>query len=55
MYRSLDSIQTPSICRHIIIINFIMTLLKSIEGYNCALTITDKFTKRITIMTGKDT
>ena len=54
-YRSLNSIQTPSICRHTIIIDFIMALPPSTEGYNCTLIITDKFIKRITIMSEKDT
>ena len=53
-YRSLNSIQTSLICRHTIIIDFIMALSSSIEDYNCTLIITDKFIKRITIMSEKD-
>ena len=46
-YDSLQSILTSSICFHTITIDFILTLLKSRENYDCFMSITCKFIKRV--------
>ena len=55
-YGSLQPILTPPIPFHTITIDFIMALpISSPEGYNVIMTVTDKFTKRIGFIPGKDT
>ena len=46
-YDSLQSIFTSSIFFHTIIIDFILTLFKSREDYDCSMSITCKFIKRV--------
>ena len=54
-YGSLEPIVTPPIVGHTITIDFIMALPMTKSNYNCALTVTCKFSKRVTILPGKDT
>ena len=51
---SLELIKTFRISFHTIIIDFILTLPLSKEGYNCALSVICKFSKWVTILTEKD-
>ena len=51
----LKPIKTFRISFYTIIIDFILTLLLLKEEYNCALSITCKFSKQVTILTEKDT
>ena len=53
--RSLEPIKTSEISFYTIIIDFILTLPLSKEEYNCALSVTCKFSKWVTILTEKDT
>ena len=53
--KSLKLIKTSEISFYTIIIDFILTLLLLKEEYNCALSITCKFSKWVTILTEKDT
>lgn len=56
LYESLRSIQSRVISFHIIAINFVMTLLITIDkNYDCLLTITNKFSKRILLLSRKKT
>lgn len=54
-YGSLQPILTPPTLFYTITIDFILALPETNDGLNCALSITDKFSKRITFVTGKDT
>ena len=52
-YGSLTPILTPPIPHHTIAMDFILALPTTRSGYNTALTITCKFSKRVTILPGK--
>ena len=52
-YDNIIFINRPGIPFHIIIINFIMTLFMTKEGFDNLLTITDKFSKRILFISGR--
>lgn len=54
-YGSLQPIITPPSPFYTITIDFILALPESSEGLNCALSVTDKFSKRIIFVPGKDT
>ena len=54
-YGSLQPIQSPSIPFHTLTLDFILALPTTTEGFDCTLTVTDKFTKRITYIVGKST
>jgi Integrase zinc binding domain len=54
-YGSLQPIQSPSVPFHTITIDFILALPKSKKGFNCALSVTCKFSKRVTLIPGKNT
>ena len=55
-YGSLQPILTPPIPFHTITIDFVMAIpISSPEGYNILMTVSDKFTKRIGFIPGKDT
>lgn len=59
-YKAMQFILTPSRPFHIIIIDFILTLPQSTEGFNIIMSVTDKFSKAVTfisewkIMTAED-
>ena len=52
-YDFLQSILIPSISFHIIIIDFVLTLLLTVEKWNCLMTIICKFIKRIFLISDK--
>jgi len=52
-YGSLQPIQSPNVPFHTITIDFILALPKLKEGFDCARSITCKFSKRITLIPGK--
>lgn len=54
-YGSLVPIDSPSIPFHTITMDFVLGLPVTPEGMNTLLTITDKFTKRVLLIPGKDT
>ncbi|MGI0135223.1 MAG: integrase zinc binding domain-containing protein [Candidatus Micrarchaeaceae archaeon] len=54
-YGSLQPIETPPCPYHTITIDFVLGLPTSAEGYNCLLTLTDKYSKKIALIPGKDT
>ncbi len=56
-YGSLQPIQSPPIPFHTLAIDFILALPKSAEpdAYDCLLSVTDKFSKRITLIPGQST
>ncbi len=54
-YGSLQPILTPPVPFHTISIDFILALPRSAEGYNCAMSVSCKFSKRITLIPGKVT
>ena len=54
-YGSLQPIITPPSPFYTITIDFIFALSESTEGWNCILSVTDKFSKRITFVPGRDT
>ena len=54
-YGSMQPIITPSEPFHTITLDFIVALPISNDGFNCALTVTDKFSKRVTFIPGRAT
>ena len=54
-YGSLQPIQSPAVPFHTLTLDFILALPATAEGFDNALTVTDKFTKRITYIVGKVT
>jgi len=54
-YGELQPIRTMNVPFHTITMDFVMALPISQEGYDCMLTITDKFSKRMTMIPGKTT
>ena len=54
-YNNLQSILNLLISFHILVIDFILALPVSEEGYNAMLTITDKFIKGVQLIPGKNT
>ena len=54
-YGFMQPIESPSIPFHTLTLDFILALPLSEEGFDCALTVTDKFTKRTTYIPGKST
>ena len=54
-YRSLQPIQSPSVPFHTITIDFILALPKTKDGYDCVMSVTCKFSKRVTLIPGKKT
>ena len=54
-YGDLQPIITPPIPFHTITLDFVLALPISIDGYECLLTITCKFSKRIALIPGKST
>ena len=54
-FGALQPILSPSTPYHTLTIDFILALPLSIKGYNCILTVTCKFTRKITLIPGKDT
>lgn len=57
LYESLQPILTPFKSFHIIIINFILALppTRLPKEFDCAISITDKFSKAVTFLSGKTT
>ena len=54
-YGKLQPILSLSIPFHTITLNFVLALLKSKTGLDCLKSVTDKFSKRVTIVSGKST
>lgn len=54
-YGNLQPIITPPVPFYMITIDFILALPESKDGWNCVLSVTDKFSKRITFVPGKNT
>lgn len=54
-YGNLQPILTPPCPFHTITIDFILALPKTKDGYDAVMSVTDKFTKRITLIPGKTT
>lgn len=54
-YGSLQPIDIAPSPFHTISIDFILALPQTAEGFNCALSVTDKFSKRISVIPGKVT
>lgn len=54
-YGDLQPIESPPAPFHTITIDFILALPISAEGFNCIMSVTDKYSKRITMIPGKDT
>ena len=54
-YEFLQSILSSFISFHTLIIDFILTMLVSHIDMNCVMSVTDKYSKRITILVNKDT
>lgn len=54
-YGQLQSIRTVDIPFHTISMDFVLALPLSIEGFECMLTITDKFSKRVSLIPGHST
>ena len=54
-YGALQPIQSPPTPFHTLTMDFILGLPKTKEGENCLMSVTDKFTKRVTLIPGKDT
>ena len=52
---SLQPIITPPMPFHTLTIDFILALPKSKKGYDCILSVTDKYPRRITLIPGKST
>lgn len=55
LYRLLQPIYSPSILYHIIMLDFILALLTSDKGYDVVLLLTDKYTKKISLLPEKAT
>ena len=54
-YGYLQPIESPSIPFHTLTLDFILAMPLSEEGFDCAMTVTDKFSKRTTYIPGKST
>ena len=54
-YGSLQPIESPSVPFETLTLDFILAMPLSDEGFDCAMTVTDKFTKRCTFIAGKAT
>ena len=54
-YGSLQPILTPPVPYHTLTIDFILALPKSSKGYDVLLSVTDKFSRKITLIPGKST
>lgn len=54
-YRSLQPIQSPPVLFFTLTLDFILALSLSPKGYNALMSVTCKFSKRITLVPGKDT
>ena len=54
-YGNLQPIDSPAVPFHTISIDFILALPVSREGFDAVLTVTEKFSKRITLIPGKST
>ena len=54
-YRSLQPILVTARPFHTITIDFILALPRSTEDYDCVLSITDEFSKAVTLLPGKTT
>jgi hypothetical protein len=54
-YGSLQPIASPPAPFHTITIDFILGLPVSRQGFDCAMSVTDKFSKRVTVIPGKKT
>lgn len=54
-YGDLQPIINPPSPFYTVTIDFILALPESTEGFNCTLSVTDKFSKRITFVPGMDT
>lgn len=54
-YGDLQPIDGPPAPFHTITIDFILALRTTVEGYNCIMSVTDKYSKRITMIARKDT
>ena len=52
---SLQPILTPPMPYHTLTIDFILSLPTSAKGYDCILSVTDKFSRKITLIPGKTT
>ena len=52
---SLQPILTPPVPYHTLTIDFILTLPKSAKGYDCILSVTDKFSRKVTLIPGMST
>ena len=53
-YGELNPIASPPIPFHTITLDFIVGLPKANDGSNAVLTVTDKFTKRVTLIPGQE-
>ena len=53
LYKLLQPIYSPAIPYHTITLNFILALLTSNKGYNTILLLTDKYTKKVFLLSGK--
>ena len=54
-YGSLQPIQLPPVLFFTLTLDYILALPVSKEGYNTLMSVTCKFSKRVTLITGKDT
>ena len=52
---SLQPIQSPPVPFHTLTIDFILALPESKKGYDCMMSVTDKYSRRITLIPGKTT
>lgn len=53
-YGSLQPIESPSVLFHTLTIDFILALPVSREGFNAVMSVTYKYSKRVTLVPGKD-
>ena len=54
-YGSLQPIQLPPVLFFLLTLDFVLAFPVSKEGYNALISVTCKFTKRVTLIEGKDT
>lgn len=54
-YGSLNPVLTPALIFHTVTIDFILALPLLKTGFNTMMTVTDKFSKKVTMVPGKDT
>ena len=54
-YGALQPISAPPVPFHTLTIDFILALPKAVHGYDCALSVTCKYTKRTTFVPGQKT